>query len=76
MKELVEVLVKSLVDNPDQVLVTEKLEGDSIILELKVADSDMGKVIGKRGRIAKALRTVLKAAANKDKQKVMLEIVG
>ncbi|HOA92054.1 MAG: KH domain-containing protein [Bacillota bacterium] len=76
MKELVEVLAKSLVDNPDQVLVTEKLEGDSIILELKVADSDMGKVIGKRGRIAKALRTVLKAAANKDKQKVMLEIVG
>ena len=63
MKELVEVLAKSLVDNPDQVLVTEKLEGDSIILELKVADSDMGKVIGKRGRIAKALRTVLKAAA-------------
>ena len=76
MKELVEVLAKRLVDNPDQVLVTEKLEGDSIILELKVADSDMGKVIGKRGRIAKALRTVLKAAANKDKQKVMLEIVG
>lgn len=76
MKELVEVLAKSLVDNPDQVLVTEKLEGNSIILELKVADSDMGKVIGKRGRIAKALRTVLKAAANKDKQKVMLEIVG
>ncbi len=76
MKELVEVLAKSLVDNPDQVLVTEKLEGDSIILELKVADSDMGKVIGKRGRIAKALRTVLKAAASKDKQKVMLEIVG
>ena len=76
MKELVEVLAKSLVDNPDQVLVTEKLEADPIILELKVADSDMGKVIGKRGRIAKALRTVLKAAANKDKQKVMLEIVG
>lgn len=76
MKELIEVLAKSLVDNPDQVFVTEKLEGENILLELKVADSDMGKVIGKRGRIAKALRTVLKAAANKDRKKVLLEIVG
>ncbi|MDD2430836.1 MAG: KH domain-containing protein [Firmicutes bacterium] len=76
MKELIEVLAKSLVDNPDQVFVTEKIDGEVIFLELKVADSDMGKVIGKRGRIAKALRTVLKAAANKDRKKAMLEIVG
>lgn len=76
MKELIEVLAKSLVDNPDQVFVAEKIDGEVIFLELKVADSDMGKVIGKRGRIAKALRTVLKAAANKDRKKAMLEIVG
>lgn len=75
MKELVEVLAKSLVDNPDQVSVTEKVEGDTITIELNVADSDMGKVIGKQGRIAKALRTVLKAAANKDRKRVLLEIV-
>ncbi len=75
MKELVEVLAKSLVDNPDQVFVKEKVIDDEIILELNVADSDMGKVIGKQGRIAKALRTVLKAAANKDKKRVLLEIV-
>lgn len=75
MKELIEVLAKSLVDNPDQVFVQEKIVDDEIIIELNVAESDMGKVIGKQGRIAKALRTVLKAAANKEKKKVLLEIV-
>ena len=58
MKELIEVLAKSLVDNPDQVFVQEKIVDDEIIIELNVAESDMGKVIGKQGRIAKALRTV------------------
>ena len=66
MKELVEVIAKSLVDNPDEVVVTEKESGKALVLELKVAASDMGKVIGKQGRIAKAIRSVVKAAASKD----------
>lgn len=74
MKELVEVIAKALVDNPDEVVVTEKLEGDEVILELNVASSDMGKVIGKQGRIARAIRSVVKAAATKDDKKVVLEI--
>ena len=61
MKELVEVVAKALVDNPDEVVVTEKTEGKNIVLELHVAASDMGKVIGKQGRIAKAIRSVVKA---------------
>lgn len=75
MKELVEIIAKSLVDHPEQVFVQE-IEGEqSIILELKVADDDMGKVIGKQGRIAKAIRTVIKAAATKEDKRVMLEII-
>ncbi len=74
MKELVEVIAKALVDNPDEVVVTEKCEGDEVILELNVASSDMGKVIGKQGRIARAIRSVVKAAASKDDKKVVLEI--
>ena len=65
MKELVEVIAKSLVDNPDEVVVTEKDTGKALVLELKVASSDMGKVIGKQGRIAKAIRSVVKAAADR-----------
>ena len=75
MRELVEVIAKALVDNPDEVVVTEKEEGKTLVLEVKVADSDMGKVIGKQGRIAKALRTVVKAAATKADKKVVVEIV-
>ena len=74
MKELVEVIAKSLVDNPDQVSVTEKEDSRSIVIELKVAPSDMGKVIGKSGRIAKAIRTVVKAAASKSDKKVIVDI--
>lgn len=74
MKELVEVIAKSLVDNPDAVQVTEKENEKEIVLELNVAPSDMGKVIGKQGRIAKAIRAVVKAAASKDDKKVVLEI--
>ena len=59
MKELVEVIAKSLVDNPEEVVVTEKDNGKSILVELKVAPTDMGKVIGKQGRIAKAIRSVV-----------------
>ncbi len=75
MKELLEVIAKALVDEPDAVAVTEKENEHSILLELRVADGDMGKVIGKQGRIAKSIRTVMKAAANHENKKVMVEIV-
>ena len=75
MKELVEVIAKSLVDYPDQVVVTETENEKAIVLELRVAQSDMGKVIGKQGRIAKAIRSVVKAAASKEDKKVIVEIV-
>lgn len=75
MKELVEYIAKALVDYPEQVDVTQ-VEGErSIILELRVAPEDMGKVIGKQGRIAKALRTVVNAAAIKENKRVMVEII-
>ncbi len=74
MKELVEVIAKALVDNPDEVVVTESLKGEDTLIELKVNPSDMGKVIGKQGRIAKAIRSVVKAAASKDDKKVIVEI--
>ncbi|PRR80273.1 hypothetical protein CLLI_04410 [Clostridium liquoris] len=75
MKELVEIIAKSLVDNPDMVQVNEIAGEQSIILELKVASEDMGKVIGKQGRIAKAIRTVVKAAAIKENKRVVVEII-
>ncbi|MGN0306443.1 MAG: KH domain-containing protein [Lachnospiraceae bacterium] len=75
MKELVEVIAKALVDNPDEVVVTQKGDGRNITLELHVASSDMGKVIGKQGRIAKAIRTVVKAASVGEKAKVDVDII-
>ena len=75
MKKLVEIIAKALVDNPEAVVVNETVKAHSVVLELKVADADMGKVIGKQGRIAKAVRTVLKAAATKEDKHVILEIV-
>ena len=75
MKELVEVIAKALVDNPDEVVVTEKEEGKNVPIELHVAASDMGKVIGKQGRIAKAIRSVVKAASLGDNKKVDVEII-
>ena len=74
MKELVKVIAVSLVDHPDEIVVTEKATENSIILELHVAPDDMGKVIGKQGRIAKAIRTVVKAAASRDDKKVIVDI--
>ncbi|MBE5936976.1 MAG: KH domain-containing protein [Lachnospiraceae bacterium] len=74
MKELVEVIAKSLVDNPDGVNVVENETPKGTVVELTVDASDMGKVIGKQGRIAKALRTVVKAAASKEDKKVIVEI--
>ena len=75
MKEIVELIAKSLVDNPDQVVVEEKEDDRVVVYELHVAPDDMGKVIGKQGRIAKALRTVVKAAATRENKKVTVEII-
>ncbi len=75
MTKLVESIAKSLVDNPDKVLVTETEGRQGTVIQLSVDSDDMGKVIGKQGRIAKALRTVVKAAATKDNKKVTVEII-
>ena len=75
MKELVEVIAKSLVDHPEEVTVTETEDDKSIVIELRVAQEDMGKVIGKQGRIAKAIRFVVKAAASRVDKKVIVEIM-
>lgn len=75
MKELVEAIAKALVDSPDDVVVTEKETDRTIVIELKVAQEDMGKVIGKQGRIAKAIRSVVKAAASKSDKKVVVDII-
>lgn len=76
MTELVETIAKALVDDPDSVRVTEGRDRHGEVLQLQVAGNDMGKVIGKKGRIAKALRTVIKAAATKQKKSVSVEIVS
>ena len=73
-KELVEIIAKALVDNPDEVVVTETEKDKAVIVDLKVAPSDMGKVIGKSGRIAKSIRSVVSAAASKTDKKVIVEI--
>ena len=75
MGELVEFIAKSIVDNPEDVEVKEVDGPQSIIIELRVAEEDMGKVIGKQGRIAKAIRTVVKAAAIKENKRVVVEIM-
>ena len=74
MKELIEFMAKSIVDNPDEVEVTEEDGGDHIIFHLKVSEDDMGRVIGKQGRIANAMRTLLKVAAIRRGTKAILEI--
>ncbi|MBP2644761.1 MAG: hypothetical protein H6Q75_201 [Firmicutes bacterium] len=75
MKELIEVIAKSLVKNPDQVNVTSTVHNNVTTYEIRVAPEDMGKIIGRQGRIAKALRMVVKAAATRENQKVMVEIL-
>lgn len=75
MASLVEVIARALVSKPDEVNVTEEIDGKNIIVKLRVADEDIGKIIGKSGRIAKALRTVVKAAAIKQNLRVTVEIV-
>lgn len=76
MKELVEYIVKELVDKPDEVKINETQGESIIILEISVATDDIGKVIGKEGRIANAIRTVVKAAASKQGKKVTVEIMS
>ena len=75
MKDLLTYIAKSLVENPDAVDVTEVQKEDELVLELRVASEDMGKVIGKHGRIAKEIRTVIKAAALRDNVKVSVDIL-
>lgn len=75
MKELVEVITKALVDSPEEVVVTEREDKKTTVLEVRVADADMGKVIGKQGRIAKSIRSVVKAAASKESKKVIVDIM-
>ena len=74
MKELVEVIASALVDSPEDVVVTETEDEEQIVLNLTVAPEDMGKVIGKQGRIAKAIRTVVRAAGSKGDKKIMVDI--
>ena len=75
MKELVEMIASALVDNPDEVVVTETETENEIVLKLSVAPADMDKVIGKQGKIAKAIRTVVKAASSKSSKKVIVDIL-
>ena len=75
MTELVEVIAKALVADPESVVVNEREEKKTTVLEVRVAESDMGKVIGKQGRIAKAIRSVVKAAAAKEDKKVIVDIM-
>ena len=75
MKELVEVIAKALVEHPDEVSVTERENGKDLVIELRVAPSDMGKVIGRQGRIVKAIRAVVKAASSGIDKKVSVDIL-
>lgn len=75
MKEILETLIKSLVENTEEVTITEKEEGKTIVFEVKVAQNDMGKVIGRQGRVAKSIRTVMKSVAGKEHKKVVVEFL-
>ena len=75
MKQTLTDLVKAIVDNPDEVIVVEKVSGDMCILEINVAKTDLGKIIGRQGKIAKSLRTVMRAAATKSGKRVMVDII-
>ena len=76
MKELLTLVIKNLVDTPEEVLITEKENEKSISYEVKVAKSDMGKVIGKKVKISKSIRTVMKAVEIKEHKKIVIEFVG
>ena len=76
MKDILEVIIKNLVDNKDSVEINEVNGEKSIVFEVKVAEGDMGKIIGKQGRLAKSIRTVIKAVANKEHKRVTVEFIG
>ena len=76
MKEILETIILNLVENKESVEVKEKNENDTIVYEVKVAEGDMGKVIGRQGRLARSIRAVIKAVANKEKKKVSVEFLG
>lgn len=75
MEKVIEIIAKSLVEKPEAVTITQREGDDAVIYELHVSPDDMGKIIGKQGRIAKAMRTVVKAAATRENKRVMVEIV-
>ena len=75
MKEILETLIKNLVEHEEEVNVTEKEEGKTTVFEVKVAESDMGKVIGRQGRVAKSIRTVMKSVAGKEHKKIAIEFL-
>lgn len=75
MKEILETLIKSLVENKDDVKITEKEEGNTTVYEVSVNSSDMGKVIGRQGKVAKSIRTVMKSIAGKEHKKVVVEFI-
>ena len=75
MKQVLEDIARAIVNNPDKVNVTESIDGDTVILKLSVDDSDLGKVIGKQGRIAKAIRNVIRAMANRQNKRVIVDIM-
>ena len=75
MKQILLDITKAIVEDPDSVLVTEKVSGDTVVLELSVAKQDMGRVIGKEGKIAKSIRTVMRAAAAKENKRVIVDII-
>ena len=76
MKEIIETIILNLVDNKDAVEITEKQDEKSVVFEVKVANEDMGKVIGRQGRLAKSIRTVMKAVAAREHKKVSVEFIG
>ena len=75
MKEILETIIKSLVENQDAVTITEREDEKQITLEVKVADTDMGKVIGKQGKIAKSIRTLMKSIAGKEHKRITIEFI-
>ena len=75
MKEILETIIANLVDSKEQVQINEKQEGQGIVFEVKVAESDMGKIIGKQGKMAKSIRNIMKAVASKERKKVTVEFL-
>ena len=76
MKNLLEVIIKGLVDNKDAVSINEKITKDAVTYQVKVAEGDMGQVIGKQGKMAKSIRTVMKSVASKERKKISVEFIG